>query len=803
MINQAFRLSLFNNKRDNKPQLVTRSWRQLCANFQKPQVRLEKDGLLFSPALFEPALRRKENVRELSLLVLDIDHKAELQTLQTRLAALQCAYSIYSTHSHLRQTESNPEAEPRFRVVLPLAEPVQSNLFPILWQYVKKATDLPLDEAAKDASRIFYTPAISQKDAPFCSYIADGAFLDWRALLASQAESVSGQGASGKDAFNVAYVPENCDFTSHDDRHAELCRRIEHRAKQNSRGTFEMKCPAHVGKGETSLVYFPDSQSVKCLNGCDYFSLLHAFSLPDERLHNSPNGKQRIEHDVLTSWKMPELQNAALYGLAGRIVRTIEPHTEADLAALLVQLLAAFGALIGICAYFTAEADKHYTKIFAVLVGVSSNGRKGTSWGHIRRLMIRVDESFKDCIIDGLSSGEGLIYHVRDAQEKQVAIREKGKITGYQTEIVDEGAKEKRAFVIEPEFARVLDSISRKDNTLSSVIRQAWDSDTLRVMTKNPVKASNAQISIIGHITRTELFIKLRENEQANGFANRFLWLFVARSKYLPEGGGLQESDLNLAVQGLRTAVNFARATREIKRDEQARELWLEVYQRLADGHAGLFGAVTSRAVAQVMRLACLYALLDCSSVIRKEHLQAALALWQYCEDSARYIFGTATGDKLADKIYSALLEAGEKGLSRAELFDVCGHGTSADALTRATRLLAESGKARTRNQLTEGAKKQTERWYALRFFAQELKEVNDPSSAPEGINSSNSFKQRTSESPNGVLFDTTPEMSNGERSIAEMPFHYTFACWTCETKVSNHDSRCPNCDQDLNDLPF
>jgi hypothetical protein len=797
---QTFRLSLFQNKWDNKPQLVTRSWQQLCANFQRPQVRLEKDGLLFSPAYFEPALRRKENVKELSLLVLDIDHKAELQTLQTRLATLQCAFSIYSTHSHLRQTESNPEAEPRFRAVLPLAEPVQSDLFPTLWQYVKHATGLSLDESAKDASRIFYTPAIPQQDAPFCSYIADGAFLDWRVLLASHAENVSEQGTNEKDASDADYAPENSHFASHDERHAELCRRVEQRAKQNSHGAFEMKCPAHVGKGETSLVYFPDSQSVKCLKGCDYFSILRVFGLPDERLHNSSSGKQKAAQNVSTDWKMPELNDAALYGLAGRIVRTIEPHTEADLAALLVQLLAAFGALIGICAYFTAEADRHFTKIFAVLVGVSSNGRKGTSWGQIRRIMIRVEASFKDCIIDGLSSGEGLIYHVRDAQEKQVAIREKGKITGYQTEIVDEGAKEKRAFVIEPEFARVLDSISRKDNTLSSVIRQAWDSDTLRIMTKNPVKASNAQISIIGHITKTELAIKLNANEQANGFANRILWLFVSRSKYLPEGGALKESDLNFAVQALQKAVSFARAARELRRDEEARELWHEVYQRLADGHAGLFGAVTSRAVAQVMRLACIYALLDCSSVIRKAHLEAALALWQYCEDSARYIFGTATGDKLADKIYRALLEAKDKGLSRAELFDVCGHGTNADTLTRATKVLAEGGKARIKYELTDGAKKQTERWFALRFFPQEFKEVNpepDTSDKPEEINSLNSCVQETAGTSDGKLFDVAPEREH-KASNAWISDHTENekTCENCNTRVESYSVKCPNCDE-------
>lgn len=290
-MNQVFRLSLFQHKRDNKPRPITRSWQQLCASFQKPRIRLEKDGLLFSPAYFEPALRRKENVKELSLLVLDIDHKAEFQTLQTRLSGLQCAFSIYSTHSHLRQTESNPEAEPRFRIVLPLTEPVNSDLFPSLWQCVKQATGLPLDEATKDASRIFYTPAITEKDAPFCSYIADGAFLDWRALLNSYAENVSGQGGSSKDASHADYEQKKSLFASHDERHAEVCRRIKQAAKQNSRGVFEMKCPVHGGKGETSLIYFPESQSVRCLKGCDYFSILRAFGLTDERLPKTSSDK--------------------------------------------------------------------------------------------------------------------------------------------------------------------------------------------------------------------------------------------------------------------------------------------------------------------------------------------------------------------------------------------------------------------------------------------------------------------------------------------------------------------------------
>jgi len=422
--------------------------------------------------------------------------------------------------------------------------------------------------------------------------------------------------------------------------------------------------------------------------------------LPEDSIFNAPAKPEQAEE--IESISIPVLSENALYGLAGEIVRAIEPHTEADNAALLIQMLVGFGSLIGKTAYFRAEADYHFTKLFAVLVGASSKGRKGTSWGQIKSLLCRVDESFIGCVQDGLSSGEGLIFHVRDAQSKKVPIKEKGRIIDYQDEIVDEGATEKRAFIVEPEFARVLRAMAREGNTLSSVIRQAWDSDRLRIMTKNAVRASQAHISMVGHITKDELLRNLDETETANGFANRFLWFFVRRSKYLPEGGNLQESDLNRLVEKLNKAVMYARMTHEMKRDEQARQKWIDIYPKLSDGHTGLLGSVTSRAEAQVMRLACLYALLEQSEVITLEHLEAALALWQYCEDSARYIFGNQTGNKIADTIYAALSGAGE-GLTKTQLRDLFQRNASASQINTALKLLVELGKIEITKEETDG----------------------------------------------------------------------------------------------------
>src|SRR3712207_6794942 len=93
----------------------------------------------------------------------------------------------------------------------------------------------------------------------------------------------------------------------------------------------------------------------------------------------------------LPSW--PELAQEALHGLPGDIVEAIDPHTEADRVAVLASLLAAFGNAIGRGAFFRVGADVHHLKLNVGLVGDTSKGRKGMSWGHVRELMRAVVEA--------------------------------------------------------------------------------------------------------------------------------------------------------------------------------------------------------------------------------------------------------------------------------------------------------------------------------------------------------------------------------------------------------------------------
>ncbi len=311
--------------------------------------------------------------------------------------------------------------------------------------------------------------------------------------------------------------------------------------------------------------------------------------------------------------------------------------------------------------------------------------------------------------MNGLSSGEGLIWQVRDPIMRRDPIKVKSRVTGYEEVMADEGVKDKRLLVFEGEFASVLRVCARDGNTLSAVIRNAWDTGDLRILTKNtPAKATGAHVSIIGHITRDELLRYLDDTEAANGFGNRFLWFCVRRSKALPEGGRLKDTELLPLIHEVSAALEFARDIGEMHRDPDAREVWCAVYEDLSEGRPGLLGAMIARAEAQVMRLACIYALLDRSPVIRKEHLLAALALWEYAEASAEYIFGARMGDPVADRIVDALSSA-PNGLTRTELSNLFGRHQRSANLDRALERLKKYRMADCGQDMTDG--RPSEKW--------------------------------------------------------------------------------------------
>jgi hypothetical protein len=420
-----------------------------------------------------------------------------------------------------------------------------------------------------------------------------------------------------------------------------------------------------------------------------------------------PTTADDAEQAAEQPWPAP-LAPEAYQGIAGEIVRTIEPESEADPAALLFQLLAGVGNILGDGSFVRVEDDRHPPRLYAVQVGRTAKGRKGTSWGRIRSLLERAaPEWAAERVASGLSSGEGVIYEVRDP----VSRTETDKKTGATREVVaDQGVADKRLLVFEGELAKALRSMERQGNTLSAVLRDAWDHGDLRTLVKNdPNRATRAHVSLVGHITDEELRRYLDRTEIANGLANRLVFVCVQRSKVLPRGG--QAIDWTGIEDRLRYAL--AGAPRgEIGRTEAAWRIWEAVYPKLSADRPGLLGAILGRAEAQVLRLALVYALLDRQAFVDAPHLRAALACWDYAEASARFVFGDSLGDPVADEILRALRERPE-GMTRTELMHHFGRHVSSDQLGRALAVLARGNFARGTREQTAG--RPVERWRATR----------------------------------------------------------------------------------------
>jgi len=406
-----------------------------------------------------------------------------------------------------------------------------------------------------------------------------------------------------------------------------------------------------------------------------------------------------LEFPKATDW--PELSNDALTGIAGDVVESLLPHTEASKAALLFTFLTVAGNAIGLRPHAMVEgSSRHRCNLFVALVGDTSKGRKGTSWAQVREVFNRA--GWLPPTASGLVSGEGLIANVADDVVQREEVEGK-----WVEKVLKKGVADKRLLLRVAELASPLKVMARPNNTLGDVLRESWDDGDLRTLAKNsPVTATNAHISIVAHVTRQELRRYITDTELANGFANRFLWVLVDRSKELPEGGGVPDYDR--LVSRLRQSLDQASQIDLIQRDGEAAAIWGTadrpgLYSELSAGKPGLSGSVINRAEAQVLRISTLYAALDGSALVKPVHLRSAVAVWEYAEASARIIFGRAIGDKHADRIREELLVKGR--LTTTQVNDLFYGNLKTPQLRVAIDRVVQEGFARVEQDASTGGR--------------------------------------------------------------------------------------------------
>lgn len=381
-----------------------------------------------------------------------------------------------------------------------------------------------------------------------------------------------------------------------------------------------------------------------------------------------------------TPWPAP-LEDEVYYGAVGEWRNLIRDQTEADDAALVATFLAYCGVILGRNSGFELDTDVHYGNIFPSIVGSPGSSRKGTSLAKVERLMRGAFPEWVDkwTFRGGLSSTEGLLQRLSDddgaASAKQVLFR-MGELTSF------------------------LAKSESQSNTILETILECWDSDRppAPLTVGRKYNLGSVHLGLVGHCTPDRFRSKFRRTVVDSGLASRLLWFLVKRDRSIPLPQRIPEHKFVGIHERLRDAKRFAEEGHDLKFSSAAKDLWYDQFNELTHDRGGDWGAATSRAAAQVIRVAVNYTLIDIKSVIDMPHLLAALQLWAYSEESSRLLLEGRIGTGLEEEdveLREFLRANTPPGVTKTEIHEHFHRNRSAGQINASLRRLSDSGQAR------------------------------------------------------------------------------------------------------------
>ena len=386
----------------------------------------------------------------------------------------------------------------------------------------------------------------------------------------------------------------------------------------------------------------------------------------------------------------PQPNDGMYYGKIGEWSRLAVAKSEAPRPAVFITLVAYAATALGRHCHLWIDNTAHHPRLFAIHIGRTARGRKGTAVGVTERLhkaILALDDAeaasgshrprtAPAVHVGGLSTREGLAWVLRDPSE---VLDDDGNPT-------DPGQPDKRLLAIESEFDNVLEQGRRDGNTLSSALRDCFDGRDLAPLTKsNRTRATEPHVNCVGHITPHEMLNKLDGNSINNGFLNRFLVFWAERTRLVPFPEPLPRDTIDQWACDLYEAVKQAQdGDGEMVLGQQARALYKATYlgEWSHATHSELITALLERSPVIALRLAMTLALIDGRRTISAKHLQCGIEWTRYWRASVEYIWrdrarlastdgAEADLAKRADKIMGFLRTTGVP-VSRAELLSHC-----------------------------------------------------------------------------------------------------------------------------------
>lgn len=378
--------------------------------------------------------------------------------------------------------------------------------------------------------------------------------------------------------------------------------------------------------------------------------------------------EKQLDADSSFSIPIPVLRSEGYYKLLGEIAWAGSVHSEAVPAALAINILAYFCAVLGPTLHIAIGDDFRALRIFALVTGPTSKGRKGYSTKLPRRIF---DAVGKYLILPrfetNVSSGEGLVWMVRD------------ELKDAEGKVIDVGVQDKRVLLEIPEFGGVLAQAKRDTSVLTAIMRAIWDGVRLSTPNKNnPCFATNHHFVLLAHITREELSKLLNNIDIKNGFVNRFMMVYSARNKIVDHPLPTPQEVVDGFAERVARAIKKAweRNSTPVQLTDDAKSHWSQMRRELENrSRTSDVESLMARADTYLLVFAAAIALINEEQQVESVHLDAALAWIDFWEDTVNFCFTTAAKydeihqiKELADEIVETIDKLGGSEVPRTHI---------------------------------------------------------------------------------------------------------------------------------------
>lgn len=324
----------------------------------------------------------------------------------------------------------------------------------------------------------------------------------------------------------------------------------------------------------------------------------------------------------------PEVNPKIFDNFFGRIAMKNDPFLEAHPVGVMASLMGFASAVIDAGPRIVTREGSMPLSYWPILCGVTG-GYKGRATHAALLVMEAALEGFQDSFVqEGFDSGLGVISYMAKRVNKD---------TGRPYPLV----------VIEEEMSKVI-PLTRRDTRLNQALTKLFDGKSLTYATgKEELEVKRPHFAWIGHV-QPRIFHQTRGSAaSATGVWNRFMVLWVEKSKTLPMFQDVEGYDLAVeeSAEELRRALSYARLCKGVRVPPHVAEVF-EKHHRIKvealKNQGEDIAEYAERVMAYFLRVSALYAIFDGRTTISERDMDSALALIEYSVDSLRFILSNS-----------------------------------------------------------------------------------------------------------------------------------------------------------------